>query len=411
MSDRPLIVYLDSSDFSVMSDPKRQHEWEAEREALARYVAQGDIRCVFSQAHLVEMAPLDRSRAGLAVHKVDLLVSLCGGFTLPSLDRLLSGELMALREERPRIHDVIADDGKWYPPIDDIIANAGTKLFTSEEISNAIAQYAGDRVQRRAAQRKLLKKGASLSGLLSKLKAEDLGDAALKVQKTYPMRNEDARTLVRYMRGQASGTDAQRAFESSLRDPRFMMRWFASENTDVTQFTSWLRDSSLKLKTVVEDFAALAKLIRELPEDQRTHVAPKTILAKDQWNHRADALTARVAQRLADEFLSPPTLLQFEHLHQTCAGLSTMLRTFFDAAWTSTTEQPRAPSSSDLGDSYHAMYSPYVDIFRPDSFMAPHIARHATRFGTQVVPKLRQLVPAIEARISERRLAGDAATT
>ncbi len=394
-----------------MSDPKRRHEWDAEREALIRYVIQGDIRCVFSQAHLVEMAPLDRSRAELAVQKVDLLVSLCGCFALPSLDRLISGELMALREERPRIHDVITDDGKWYPPIDDIIANAGTKLFTPEEISDAIAQHAGNRAERRAAQKKLLKNGVSSPVRLPKLKAEDLDDAVLEVQKTYPMRNEDARTLARYMRGQASGTDAQRAFESSLRDPRFMMRWFASENTDVTQFTSWLRDPSLKMKAVVENFAAAAKRIRELPEDQRSHVMPKTILAKNEWDSSADALTAKIAQLLADKFLPPPTLLQLEQLHQTCAGLSTMLRTFLDAAWASTTEQPRAPSASDLGDSYHAMYSPYVDIFRPDSFMAPHIARHATRFGTQVVPKLRQLVPVIEARISERRLATNAANT
>ena len=411
MSDKPLIVYLDSSDFSVMSDPKRKHEWEAERVALLQYVARGDIQCVFSQAHLVEMAPLDRSHAGLAAHKVDLLVSLCCGHALPSLDRLISSELMALRKGCPRVFDVIDDDGNWYPSIDDLITGKGSKLFTTEVISEAIAEYANNRAQRRSAKKMLLKKGGPSSMLLQKLKSEYPGNEVQEVQRTYPMRDEDALTLAMYFRGQVSNVDAQRAFEYSLRDPRFMMRWFASEKSDITKFTSWLRDSSLKMKSVVEDISAAAKRMRELSVDQQSYVVQKTILAKGEWDRRTNALAEQIAQRLADAFLPMPTPLPLEHLHQTCAGLSTMLRTFFDAAWTSTTEQPRAPSSSDLGDSYHAMYSPYVDIFRPDSFMAPHVARHATHFGTQVVPKLRQLVPAIEVRLSKRRLAGDVAAT
>jgi len=386
-----------------MSDPKRQHEWESERRTLERYVADGDIRCVFSQAHLVEMAPIDRSRTELATAKADLLVSLCAGYALPSLDRLVAGELAALRDGRPRDIDVIDVDGNWYPPIDDLISDVGTKVFSKDVVSDAIAEFAGNRAQRRAAAKKLLKKGAPSPLFLRQLKTETPGVECLEIQKTYPMRDEDAWVIARYIRGQARRDEAQRAFEASLRNPRFMMRWFASENVDVTNFTSWLRDSSLKMKSVVDEFAALAKRIHGLPPDQQSLVAPQTVLAKREWDRRPDEMAGRLAQRLADELLPLSALeLPLERLHDTCAGFSTLLRTFFDAAWTATGVQPRAPKASDLGDCYHAMYAPYVQIFRPDSFMAPHVARHVSRFGTQVVPKLKQLVPAIEQRLLAR---------
>lgn len=379
-----------------MSDPRHGHKWDADREALMKYVQQGEIRCVFSQAHVVEMAPLDRTGVRLAVHKVDLMVALCGAFALPSLDRLVTSELTALIEEIPRIHDVIADDGKWYPLIDDFIATSNTKILSQESVSAAINEFGANRAQRRASQKKLLRKGF--------LKAQDPVNEIAEVQKIYPMREEDARTLARYVHGQATVVDAQQAFESSLRDPRFMMRWFASKNVEVTQFTSWLRDSSQKMKEVVEGFAAVATQIRALPEHIRGQVAPKTILAKDEWDRTTDLFIERVAQRIADELLPSSSTLSLSQLHQTCVGLSTMLKVFRDAAWASTTEQPRTPIASDLGDSYHALYSPYVDIFRADGFMAPHIARHANQFGTEVVSKLRHLVPAIQARLEAREL-------
>jgi hypothetical protein len=404
-SDTQLLVYLDSSDFSVMSDPKRSWEWEAERLALERHVAQGDIRCVFSLAHLVEMAPSERSRTHLAVAKADLLVSLCGSFALPSIDKLLSAELRSLRDGMPWNRKVVLANGDWFPALDDLIPAGEGVTFTEESVRNAIAEVGGNRATRRAAQKRLLKKGGLAPAVLRQLRTEAPGEEHVEIQKTFPMRDEDARVLARYVRGQASREAAQQAFESSLRDPSNMMRWFASESVDPTKFTSWLRDSAVSVKASVEAFSALAREIREMPPEIRCQPALQTIFAKDDWDRHPDRVAGRFVQQLAEAFLPPmPDPIPFERLHETCAGLSTMLKTFFDAAWASTSEQPRAPLASDLGDCFHAIYAPYVDLFRPDSFMAQHVTRHAARFGTRVVPKLKQLLPAIEQRLGDRRV-------
>lgn len=402
MSEKPLLVYLDTSDFSNMSDPRLGDEWKAERDALTLYVERGAIRCVFSQAHLVEIAPLERSLTELSVQKVDLLVALCSAFALPSLDRLLAGELTALREARPREIDVISPDGGWFPSLDGLIEVPTTSHFSGDDITQAIAEYGGTRAQRREAKRRLLKNGQPSPKFAQLLKTDRPVMGIQDVQRTYPMRDEDAQTFVEFIRGHASVSDAQRALEASLRDPRFMMRWFASKDVDVTKFTSWLRDSSRQTKAAVERLAAAAIRVREVAMSQQSDLIQ--ILSKAEWDRRADSMVASIAQRLADEFLpASPMPLPTECLTETCAGLNAMLRTFMDAAWTATAEKtPRTPSSSDLGDSFHAMYAPYVDLFRPDRNMAPHVARHVEQYGTQVVPRLKQLIPAIDARLSRK---------
>ncbi|KQW52292.1 MULTISPECIES: hypothetical protein [unclassified Roseateles] len=400
-TEKPLLVYLDSSDFSVMSDPKRVHEWDIERRGLERFVAQGDIHCVFSQAHIVELAPVESTHADLAIGKVDLLVSLCGRLSLPSMDRLVTEELLALREGRPRKFDVVNTEGDWFPAIDGLFNSSRAKLV-EEAAGSVIEGLQQNRALRRVA-KKLVKNGAPSAKLQRQLSAAPSIDAARDLQRTYPMREADARILARYLRGQAGKEEAHHAFTASLRDPRWLVRWLSSEGVDVSKFNGWLRDSSRRMQAVVEQLSAVARTIRTLPPDQLAALGPKTIAGKNAWDRLPDELVAKLAQRMADEWLPMPVApLPLERLHETCAGLSVLLRTFYSAVWTSTTAQPRAPLASDLGDCYHAMYAPYVDIFRPDSFMAPHIERQTATFGTEVVPKLKRLLPAIEKRLRDR---------
>ena len=78
-------------------------------------------------------------------------------------------------------------------------------------------------------------------------------------------------------------------------------------------------------------------------------------------------------------------------------GLSVGVRSLL-SAWRSslTAMTPRAPKNSDFPDAVHAMYAPYVQIFRADAFMAPHIQKLTKRFGTAVVSKLEELPSTIQ---------------
>ena len=80
--------------------------------------------------------------------------------------------------------------------------------------------------------------------------------------------------------------------------------------------------------------------------------------------------------------------------------MTVAVRSLFSAWWTTTTKMPRAPQSNDFADAMHAIYAPYVHVFRADSFMAPHIQKHAARYGVRVISKLQGIGEAIDAAIA-----------
>jgi len=110
------------------------------------------------------------------------------------------------------------------------------------------------------------------------------------------------------------------------------------------------------------------------------------------WLEAQDLLLLNVANRLLNEFYPGAIPVKAAELVDTrCPGLSSAIRSFHSALWDSVGENPRAPQESDLVDAVHAMYAPYVSIFRADRYMSPHVERQVGRHGTQVVSRLESL--------------------
>ncbi|MEO6023719.1 MAG: hypothetical protein ABIP64_11495 [Burkholderiales bacterium] len=129
-----------------------------------------------------------------------------------------------------------------------------------------------------------------------------------------------------------------------------------------------------------------------------------TVLSSTKWCTWQDEMLLRIARRMSGEFSNgSSTQLAIEVIDKYCPGLSVGIRTLHTAWWTTTTRTPRQPKLSDFPDALHAIYAPYVDIFRADSFMAPHIEKHAARYGTTVVAKLLNLPDVIDAALKNPR--------
>jgi hypothetical protein len=74
-----------------------------------------------------------------------------------------------------------------------------------------------------------------------------------------------------------------------------------------------------------------------------------------------------------------------------CPGLSTAIRALHSAVRASFEANPRVPLNSDFIDAVHAMYAPYVSLFRADRFMSPHIEKQVSHRGVEVVSRLEDL--------------------
>ena len=76
------------------------------------------------------------------------------------------------------------------------------------------------------------------------------------------MRPDDARTIGRYVVGDADASAAREAFLNSLRDPRWMMQWFRQHHERLTPFLDWVRSPAKGMLTNLQQMSAHAELVR-----------------------------------------------------------------------------------------------------------------------------------------------------
>lgn len=394
---KPIVVYLDSSDFSVMSDPRQAPAHEETRTRCAEWAECGSVQFVFSGIHLMEMSPTDAAFAPAATARADLMVDLCRRNALISIDRLIGAELDRIKSPNAPTPVAISPDAQWYPAWGDMVSPVQWADASKEVYLNA-KEHGMNRQQRRLLKRALFKEGRP-----TKLASQILADGETPFDTTellerYPMREQDAQVLVRYVLGQGTAEEANEAFYESLRDPSWMMRWFAQHHSQLSPFVAWLRDSAHGLLAPVEGLFEFVKRMQGLPDLAESNYPPD-LLTTDGWARFQDETLLNVTRRFM-KVLRPDIAVQFtaEEIDRRCPAISSFVRSLHSAIRDVTSKTPRRPKASDFADGLHAMYAPYVDIFRADAYMAGHMKRLIAPHGTIIVPKLDQLVAAIEER-------------
>src|SRR5690606_23560104 len=237
--------YLDSSDFSTLSDASQSRDQEAILEQLLEWADSDRVSFVFSACHLMEMAPLFPRYASASSSRADTLVRLCRRNCLLSFDRLLRSEAESLAGLSSVRFDAISPNGEWYPEFGNLMSPVKQLDTFKEELQKAGSGHGLNRKQRRALQSQLV--GSSgFKPLARRLLASEASEESVaEMLRRYPMRNQDMRVLWRYFIGQASSDEANAAFLESLRDPRWMIQWFAEHHGQLSPFIEWLRGPSV----------------------------------------------------------------------------------------------------------------------------------------------------------------------
>lgn len=394
----PLVVYLDSSDFSVMSDPRGASAPETTRRRCTAWAESGAVQFVFSGIHLMEMSPTTAAFASAAAARADVMIDLCRRNALISIDRLIGAELDHLRDPSALMPATISQDGHWYPEWGNLASPVRWAEASKEVHLNAKA-HGLNRQQRRLLKRALFNEGKP-TALTNRLLADrqDPFDMT-ELLEQYPMREQDAQVLLQYVIGQATAEEANEAFYESLRDPRWMMRWFAQHHSQLSPFVRGLRDSANALLGPVEELATTVHRMRETLESAASSHRPDLLTASG-WARFQDETLLSVTRRFI-QVLRPENTDHFtvQDVDRHCPAVSFFVRTLHSAIRDVTTETPRRPKASDFADGVHAMYAPYVDIFRSDAYMAGHLNRASTSRRTTIVPRLDQLVSTIETRL------------
>lgn len=395
---RPLSVYLDSSDFSVLSNTERANaEAAGVLPALQGWIDAGKIECFFSGAHLTEMAPLQSAYADAAVSRSAILVNLCGRNTMIAHDRLFSREVRVALGLTSAPVEAIDKEGYWFPEGSDELSPV-TQLEHELSLKKTIAEIYSSRADRRRAQKRVMKGGKPRPDVQAKLLLGARQGPLNEILKTIPMRPDAARVLARYIVGDASAKEATAAFEASLRDPSWMMQWFYKHHDALSPFVSWARGPA---REMTEKMMKLWELVQEARANSLfDEKAIAEMYGPAKWSERQEQLLAGVANRFAGRERAGAALT-VQQIDRQCPGLSAAVRSLFSAWQSITFERPRKPKPSDFVDALHAAYAPYVDVFRADGFMAAYIAGQVRPYRTLVVPKLSELPHAIESRLTQ----------
>ncbi|MGJ7605399.1 hypothetical protein ACSFA7_13765 [Variovorax sp. LT1R20] len=393
MQKTPPIICLDNNDYSLLSDPSRRtDELDEIRRQLLELAKSESVVFAFAGTHIMEMAPLKAEHTGAAAARADLLVALCGKNALISIQRLVQGELARVAGLHMTPLSVLTNDATWFPVFDGDLLSPFTHADRIDTVMEALKEHGVDRAHRRATKRELLKGRAPAAQLQAWFTAQAANPNVDAMLSNYPMRPEDAKVLARYALGHATTKEAEDAFLSSLRDPSWMMRWFAEHHDKMSPVTRWLREPSQKFIANLQGLIADAQEWHRLQERSGRKVKADIFTAKE-WRTLQDDTLIKITNRLLkDAYPACQPIADVSLVDMYCPGVSAMVRTIFSVARDSFGIQPRMPSASDFADGVHAAYAPYVSIFRADSYMAGHVKRQVQHRGTQVVGKLRDLL-------------------
>ena len=398
---KPLVVYLDSSDYSELSNPRLKDPGrDALRTELLRWSKSGAVQFAFSAVHLSEMAPLDPAYSPAATARAELLSDLCGRNCFIPFDELIKLELGRAMAGHPSKIQPLSSTGDWFPPVEDIMPPVQIVPTLLDELDAMGKERGLSRKSRRELKQKLITGDRQLKPIAKRLMAKGTLDVN-EIIARYPMRPDDARIMGNYVMGRGDRDAAKEAFLNSLRDPQWMMRWFAEHYDKLNPLIAWFREPAQKMEQNMRELATKAQIWRKAAARVGKEKDVSRFLSQEGWTRLQDELLEGLASRLSQTFY-PGNGFAFNSalIDSRCPGLSTAVRSMHSSLWTAVGAQPRDPQDNDFVDAMHALNAPYCDFFRADRYMSSHVQRHAKQYGTEVVSRLRDLPSRIAARLS-----------
>lgn len=379
-TQRPATVYLDSSDFSILSDPKRRTPQLSKlTDDLISWVSEGAIVCRFSYVHVMEAAPIAREHIEAAQRRFSLMRRLCRGFCFVPPSVLLGEEVNRAYGQDASVA-FARNDGRWFPSF---------KLgFPSlEELTrDSFREY--PRAQRRALEKRLFRRDGTLRVEARSSMTTFLPLMLDKVARNFPLTPQAQDAVRRYLELGGSRDAMEEGILESIANLDSFGRWYVTQWDQTSALSSALRGAGTRIRDVLQELkdrisGLVARSGEHLTEAER----------KPLFDQQLPRWTAEMAEKLGRALGVMMRLEQPDLSWTLTPSLMTMCHLMFRVAWLTgaSSRSSRTPKLSDFGDLAHSIYLPHVDIFRTDGFVADAIRQAGLPWNTEVVAKLEEL--------------------
>lgn len=390
---RAIRVYLDSSDFSDFSN--LSNKGPEYRDVLLYLISKRDsglIELYFSEAHIVEAAPTMRSAIPAALTRLATIKNLCSRNSLIHPVDLIAREVAGDGRSATIDFDMVRGNGGWLPAVFDL----SDALPDVEELVRQDVEKLG-----RSDRRKYLKNGKPTAVWYAEMRQANAGNPPALLD-NLPLTPVAVRTVQRYFTGEVSRSDALKALYESVTDLEVFGQWYLKDWESASSTSSYLRQIGVEfegaLKSARDRFNALTEKHVEAGID-RKELLDLSVAA---FHEVLTGSSQRLSRKFAAQIGSVPKLMNGS-LHESPGMTCSMTLAMFVARQSVTNLRQRNPKRSDFPDCYHAVYLPYVDIFRADGFMAGMIRECKLPFSTLVVDKLLQLPSKIDELLDAKK--------
>ena len=385
---KPLIVYLDSSDYSVFSDDSaKTHEISNIENQLLLLRDEGKIEIRFSHINVIEAAPTKPEDILSSSKRLQTIKRICGNKCVASYVLVLEHEIESLSKHKPNSYqlNILNENGVWFHDFD-------IKEFSylAEDIKQEISKLP-DRKARRKKEREVFNDDGSVKNASAYLKGSP-ESFAIEICRKYPILEEDAKLAARSYFNNGSTAKFLQCLSNSLSNLEILSKWYEFSWDEATQLSSFLRElggDQLILQEQLKD-----KLIELNNEYELEGLSDSQIKNKinETFGNILNSLPVNVINRLNENHAS-----SFDHKFswELCPSLLTITTLSVHQAKLNLLTTRKA-KISDFGDLFHAAYLPHVDIFRADGNTAEIIKKAKLPFKTKIVSTLTDLPKEIE---------------
>jgi hypothetical protein len=412
MPQVPIQVYLDSSDYSRLSD-HRAHEADPQLNALLQYLLQAvsarRVEIRFSAIHVAEAAQTTPDAQPHALSRVRLMKRLSQGRCLIYWEDLVQLDVLsAVLGRRGRNIEMrfpayaYSNDGQYYPDISSSIREFRQKR--KEMLVSALKEIKIPAAQRRLVLKELAVGDRSeLVQAMIKESQASLTEQLRAMPVTERFRHE--RFAERFLFGGIGADEFVPELFKGLFDPETLVSDVLTRSDEHLEFANWLRNQGRVSKglvlnarvnlqyirllgsTIGKTDAELRSEMKSIEIDRHVQSHIKKIVEKGTLCSRYGT-SRRDALRAIDE-------VGYERLSPSLATLAWALKKYVKDNL-SNFINPRTALESDVGDMLHSVYMPYVDIFRADGYFASLLRERADELGIKLVGKLIRLHEVIE---------------
>lgn len=387
---RPLVIYLDSSDYSIFCDvSKRTPELVSIENKLLQFRDENKVEFRFSHINVIEAAPIKAEDRLVSSKRLDVIKKFCGCKCLISYVSIIENEIECLSKMLPSPTQLnyLNNDGIWFPSL------TGIKEFSylADNIRQEISKIP-DRKDRRQAQRKFFNEDGSVKNAKTYLKG-NVDSFTKEICTKYPFTEEKAKLAAQSYFNNGSTANFVRLLSDSLSKLENISKWYEISWDEATQLSSFLREIG---GDIMKSLGQLKdNNWPELLNDYKLQGLSDGQIKQrmnESFNGLLSTLPITILKRLN---LSHASTSNQEVSWELCPSLLTLTALSVSLAKLNLLTSRKA-KNSDFGDILHTTYLPHVDIFRCDGNTASIIEQAKLPIKTRVVSKLIDLPKEID---------------